>query len=168
MNQQRRTFIVGASSLAVVLPVTFALAKPQANLVLVHETAVPASGRFANAWRSADAQTISFREDVTALIYERLVPIWREGATATVGLTNARACFCLANVAADHGLRLIYRGIHGDDNGADWPSRLATELERKLGDTGRWQALSIHELLPDGTNTLVSWAMVPRAARRLF
>lgn len=170
MDRQRRAFILGASSLAV----TFALAKPQINatplqkLVIVHETEVPASGRFANAWPSTNARTIAFGEDVTALIYERLVPIWREGDTATIGLTNARACFCLAQVAADHGLRLIHRGIHGDANGAAWPSRLAMGLERKLRETSRLQAVSIHELLPDGSNTLVSWAMVPRAARRWF
>lgn len=186
MNLQRRRLLLSALSLTLVPSAVRSLSMRDVtstqgrSVVLVRELAVPESGRFAESWRSNFTDVVDFDGDVGSLLYERLVPMWRQhGVTTTAGLTNASALFCLSQVAADFGLRVIYRGMHRcsdgvvqhethgmqcvvDPEAADWASQVALALERSIREAGRQHALSARELLPE-RELLTSWLMVPRS-----
>lgn len=182
MNLQRRVLLMGAFSLPLVpLASRMFSVSDSTHLhraVLVREVAVPESMRFAQSWHSTNV--IDFDGDIGSLLYERIVPMWRQhGVTTTAGLTNASALFCLAQVGADFGLRAIYRGIHRRLDGVvqhetqgmpliagpyatDWASQVACAVEGSMCAASPQRALPARELLPDG-DSLVSWLMVPRA-----
>jgi hypothetical protein len=51
--------------------------------------------------------------DLTALWYDRLDLEWRRAPAALAGVTTQAGLFVLETLAADHGMRVIYRGRHG-------------------------------------------------------
>jgi hypothetical protein len=159
MKLRRREVLLGATA-AILAPTVWA-AHRSSNVLLVRETTLPESQLFATSWQ---ARSVSFEIDVGNLLYDNLVPSWRErGVTPLAGLTSVHAYFCLSQVAADHGLRLIYRDIHRLPL---QPTRIARVAQSTLQDTRSYRVLSPHEILPSADRELASWLLVPRGMTR--
>jgi hypothetical protein len=61
--------------------------------------------------------------DLTMLWYDRLDLEWRRAPAALAGVTTRPGLFVLETLAADHGMRVIYRGRHlVREDGAVWHS----------------------------------------------
>lgn len=187
MNLQRRVILLGTIALPFVplaarmLPGSAMVSNRTEPPVLVLQSGLPESERFAHSWGSRSSGVINFEGDTSVLLYERLVPMWRErGATAVAGLTSVSSCFCVSQVAADHGLRVLHRGVHrplhgriqheiegspstADVTPADWPSRTARIAMQAMDRVGERRALSQFELLPQSELAFASWLMVPRS-----
>lgn len=150
------------------LPEPMAARGPAVGLV-VYESGVPAAEHFAAAWPSQAAQRAGAQNDVGSLLYQRLVPSWREqGVAPMAGLTGVSAFFCLTEIAAEHGLRLIHRGVHGlEGRSPGWPAELAHSLAGAIQAGGPWQVLSARQWpvphLRPQEHRLVSWVLLPRA-----
>lgn len=187
MNLPRRVFLFSAIALPFVplaarmLPGS-ALASNRAEpLVLVLQSGLPESERFVQSWGSRSSGAINFQGDISVLLYERLVPMWREqGATAVAGLTSVSSYFCVSQVAADHGLRVLHQRVHhplqgriqheidgapsmADVTAADWPSQTARIAMQVMDRVGERRALSQFEVLPRSELAVASWLMVPRS-----
>lgn len=80
----------------------------------IRDTRLAASAAFA---ARLAAQGLPLREidgDVTRLWYDELALRWRESPVAIAGLTGADALFCLAELAWDHRMRVVFRAAPGD------------------------------------------------------
>jgi hypothetical protein len=187
MNLQRRVILFGAIALPFVplaarmLPGSAMASNRAEQLVLVLQSGLLESERFVQSWGSRHSSVIDFQGDIGVLLYERLVPMWREqGATAVAGLTSVSSFFCVSQVAADHGLRVLHRGVHhalhgriqhevdgapsmADPTAADWPSQSARIAMQAMDRVGERRALSQFELLPQSELAFASWLMVPRS-----
>lgn len=62
--------------------------------------------------------------DLTDLWYDRLDLQWKDAPAALAGITTRRGLFVLETLAADHGMRVAYRGEHGVAQGAYIAHRL--------------------------------------------
>jgi hypothetical protein len=159
MKLRRREVLLGAT--AAILAPTVWETRRSLNVLVVRETTLPESELFATSWQ---ARSVSFENDVGNLLYDNLVPSWRErGVTPLAGLTSVHAYFCLTQVAADHGLRLIYRDIHRLPLR---PTRIARVAQSTLHDTTSWRVLSPYEVLPGAAREFASWLLVPRGMTR--
>jgi hypothetical protein len=182
MSFCRRTFL--GSALFFTLPVASAatpIAGPTAarGLLVVGDSSIPGSAGFLKSWSSAEAQRLGFNGNIGALLMKMLVPTWRQRPAAPIaGLTDLRAFFCLSQMAADHGLMLVHRHVHGPVDGpaglpliaqhpTDWSSQAAHGVKQALSTPAGRRALPISELLPGNQPVPVSWLMLPRDALRI-
>jgi hypothetical protein len=85
--------------------------KPGLQLAVI-DARFAAGHVFAAGMHERSVPVADYLGDVTGVWYERLDPVWRHVPVAVGGLTTAGALFCLEHLARDHGLRVIYRGIH--------------------------------------------------------
>jgi hypothetical protein len=67
---------------------------------------------FGYAMRTHGVRTSSTRGDITETWYSDLHPRWIRGPAAVAGLTAHEPLFCLERLAWDHGMRVVYEGIH--------------------------------------------------------
>lgn len=171
MNLQRRAIIFGTLALpflplsACLLAGSAVASPPEEKLLLLYESGLLESARFVESWGSGRASAIEFQGDTSALLYERLVPMWRaQGPAAVAGLTSVSSFFCLSQVAADHGLRVLHRAAHYPPlSSVDWQSEIARLAARAKDGTGERQSLPLFELLPRSESAFALWLMVPRS-----
>ena len=100
--------------------------------------------------------------DVTDLWYGELYRLWKDRAAPVAGLTAYAALFCLEQLAWDHRMRVVYRGVHtrgtdgrvdhvlagpqrivqaiGRTAQADWTAELASSLAA-IESQGGWTGL---------------------------
>jgi hypothetical protein len=166
MNLLRRRILVGSAALAAcATSVGFGSAllpggaQPR-KVILVLQKGLPA-GESLTRW-GAYVRTHSFENDVTELLYQQLVPYWRDEQGVVAGITGARAFFCLETVALDHGVRVVFRN---EEQGVLRAPMIAEALNEWQANPLRRAGVQPRELLPSGESTIVSWVMAPRAAR---
>jgi hypothetical protein len=76
-------------------------------------------GRFTEATQIAQyaaREGIALAEtsgDLTDLWYDHLDLRWKKSPTALAGMTTQRGLFVLETLAADRGMKVVYRGRHG-------------------------------------------------------
>src|SRR5690606_21422156 len=62
---------------------------------------------------AADGATaVRIEGDLTALWYHDLGPAWKRAPMTIAGITAWHGLFVLETLAADHGMRVVYRGEH--------------------------------------------------------
>jgi hypothetical protein len=72
-----------------------------------------AAGRkFASASEARGIATRPITNDVTALWFSELHPLWKEQPVAITGLTTYGPLFCLERLAWDHGMQVLHREQH--------------------------------------------------------
>ena len=133
--------------------------------------------------------------DMTALWYDELDLAWRKSPMPLAGVTTHQALFVLETLAADHRMRVIYRGAHAvSDDGAvshrfsgpahlieriraesattPWVSLVASAMNHcPVGDS---QANTLTMMTPTEaassfrTEPLVSWIIAPRSVAALI
>lgn len=86
------------------------------SLVIYDERFSPAR-RFAATAQSIGARIHAIQGEVHALWYDNLAPLARAAGTAFAGMTNQQTLFLLEMVAAEAGMRVIYRAHHDRLNG---------------------------------------------------
>jgi hypothetical protein len=59
--------------------------------------------------RAAAIPAFATEGDITALWFEILDPLWRQGKSTVAGVTSPEAIFCLERLAWDHGMRMVFR-----------------------------------------------------------
>jgi hypothetical protein len=105
----RRAFMQGAALMA-----AFTLAAARASALPLHkvivDTDVPQSRLFGAAAQNLGAAVHAIAGDVTDFWHEGLVD--RGHDTAIAGMTRFHSFFAIDMLAADAGLRVIYRGHH--------------------------------------------------------
>lgn len=80
-------------------------------------------GRFPEAREAARhaapaaAATVRVEGDLTALWYEDLDLEWKRGTMTLGGVTTRHGLFVLETLAADRGMRVVYRGLHEPADG---------------------------------------------------
>ena len=70
------------------------------------------SRAFAGELQRAAVTVHPMAGDVTQVWYEHLQPLWRASCIAVAGFTSYATLFCLERLGWDHGLRMVYRGVH--------------------------------------------------------
>jgi hypothetical protein len=58
--------------------------------------------------------------DITAFWYNELQAIWQHSPQAVAGLTEAGPLFCLEQLGAQYGLRVIHREAHEETSLISW------------------------------------------------
>jgi hypothetical protein len=103
----RRAFIEGAAALtALMLPAASAPAMPLHKVIF--EAGDPQSALFGAAAQELGAEVHAIRSDVTDLWHDDLF----EQNSIIAGMTYFHSFFAIEMLAADTGLRAIYRGHH--------------------------------------------------------
>ncbi len=97
--------------------------------------------------------------DLTYLWLQQLQPQWRQAPQALAGMTTAQGLFVLETLAADHRMRVVYRGEQGALQFAralaEYSAAMRPALKRAVaGHAG-------HAMRRD--RPLVCWIIAPRA-----
>lgn len=131
--------------------------------------------------------------DITDFWLTDLSTAWRTSPVAIAGLTAHGPLFCLERLAWDHGLRVVFRGVHRFHDSRhvehalagpfrtvasahsalmrdDWPVHVA-RLLNSCGDTPDTASTTVRSVLTndcagDIDDTLFSWVIAPRQAPR--
>jgi hypothetical protein len=69
----------------------------------------PLSATIEGHARAAAIPAFATEGDITALWFEILEPLWRQGKSTVAGVTSPEAIFCLERLAWDHGMRMVFR-----------------------------------------------------------
>jgi hypothetical protein len=129
--------------------------------------------------------------DITDFWFNDLAPLWKVSAVPIAGLTTQGPLFCLERFAWDHGLRVVFRGVHRFDEsghvehtltgcfrtvasahsafmGDNWPFHIARLLNSCAAapDTASTTVRSAlaREHAGDIDDTLFSWVIAPKQA----
>jgi hypothetical protein len=149
-------------------------------------------GRFAEAVEVAQSvapfarTSIRIQGDLTALWYDDLDLAWKRGPMTLSGVTTEHGLFVLETLAADRGMRVVYRGRHAAPAGGRivhtlaGPIRIVVHAAAKrasfwstLGDAMTRYApsraiesvehVTLHDGARDRTEALYSWIIAPRS-----
>lgn len=149
-------------------------------------------GRFAEAvevarYVTSFAQTsIRIQGDLTPLWYDDLDPAWKRGSMTLAGVTTEHGLFVLETLAADRGMRVVYRGRHAAPAGgriahtsagpirmlehlaaerASFWSTLADAMTRYAASraTESVEHITLHDGAHNRTEALYSWIIAPRS-----
>lgn len=133
---------------------------------------------------------VSIDGDISDFWFNDLAPVWRTSPHAIAGLTAHGPLFCLERFAWDHGLRVVFRGVHRfeDDHvehslagpfrtiaaahgplvADDWPVHLTRLLNScaVTHDTASTTVRGAIEREPgrESDDTLFSWVIAPPCA----
>lgn len=88
-----------------------AVSGPPLYAVLLDERFAQAQ-RFGTAAERHGLPVRRVNSDLTQLWYAQLQPLWRRELRPLAGLTSYAALFCLAELARDPGMRIVYHGTH--------------------------------------------------------
>lgn len=122
----RRTFFRGAAGSVTALigaaPLISRATPPDADSASTNDHPKPhlaifdhrfAAGRkFASSSAARGIATRPVANDVTALWFSELHPLWKDRPVAIAGLTTYGPLFCLERLAWDHGMRVLRREQH--------------------------------------------------------
>jgi hypothetical protein len=200
----RREFIQ-AGLAASVVPVAFPVAEP-ARVASVPNIAALSSHRLTHVvcdarFRCSQAVAIeaarlglpvvSIDGDISDFWFNDLAPVWSTSPRPIAGLTAHGPLFCLERFGWDHGLRVVFRGVHRFEDGGhvehslagpfrtiaaahgtlvsdDWPTQL-TRLLNSCAVTHDTASTTVRgviesELERDSDDTLFSWVIAPKHA----
>ncbi len=190
----RRQFIQSGLALsgASILPVAASAAEPRFLRLdrFVYDSRFPEAVDMAHAAARRGVQLAGMSGDLTPLWYDHLHLQWKRQPAALGGVTTREALFVLETLAADHRMRVIYRGEHGTQrdgrviHALRGPASLIAELgpEPDAGVLGpllvramtrcpmgapsaarvRWAVRS--GSAPSRTAPLISWIIAPRSS----
>ena len=89
-----------------------ALPAPQ---LLLHDTRFPAAAGLASSFTArqgnASVASLPLSGDVTRLWCDTLQPLWQSAPASIAGVTGEDVLFCLEQLAAGHGLRVLERQV---------------------------------------------------------
>ncbi len=148
-------------------------------------------GRFPEAREAAQqvapaaAAAVRVEGDLTALWYEDLDLEWKRAPMTLAGLTTTHGLFVLETLAADRGMRVVYRGLHTaasgrivhtlagpkamlDDiarrSGPFWPSLGAAITQYAASrETATVERIDTHDGPSRSAEPLCSWVIAPRS-----
>ena len=121
----RREFIqagLAASVMPVALPVTgseslsfrvdAASQSCHQLFAIVYDVRSPHSTAAASEGERLGLRVVRTKGDISDFWFNDLAPIWRTQPVAIAGLTAPGPLFCLERFGWDHGLRVVFRGVH--------------------------------------------------------
>ncbi len=115
----RRQFIQAGLALsgASVLPVVATAAEPRFLRLdrFVYDSRFPEAVDMAHAAARLGVPLAGMSGDLTPLWYDHLHLEWKRQPAALAGVTTREALFVLETLAADHRMRVVYRGEHGTE-----------------------------------------------------
>ncbi len=156
----------------------------------VFDNRFPSAVAVAHHAARAGAHLAGISGDLTALWYDTLDLAWRKDPTALAGVTTRQGLFVLETLAADHRMRVVYRGLHAAPEGGviahglTGPAELIARV-RATSDTAEWAPFVARAIMqcpvgaskaatlamatladpePARTEPLVSWIIAPRSA----
>jgi hypothetical protein len=132
--------------------------------IVMRQAHLPASVAFAAAGaRPHQPLKVDLVADLGAALYGPQASSWRDAGRPLYGLARADAWFCLAQAAADAGLRAVRLQRHEPSLSLEDAAAAGREMRALARDSAAWRpALQLPITVP--SDALVSWLLVPRDA----